>query len=190
MPPHPFEYHRRAVAARGLGQLFAQGSRFRLVETRANGQPALAVYRIDPHAGILRADGLLVITLAGPRVSALTMFAPAVLARFGLPGRCPRDNRLSTPPRFAPRPAGRATGRVMASGCRLSPGGRGWPAAARHRTGADTGGTRTVRRRDFVLRRAVGGKQRGWLSRFSLAAIPAGSNIVLRCAGKPGRRCS
>jgi RNA polymerase sigma-70 factor (ECF subfamily) len=66
MPPHPFEYHGRAVAAQGLGQLFAHGHRYKLLETRANGQPALAVYRSDPHAAILHASGLLVITLAGP----------------------------------------------------------------------------------------------------------------------------
>jgi RNA polymerase sigma-70 factor (TIGR02960 family) len=85
MPPHPFEYRGRAFAARGLGQLLAHGQRYRLVQTRANRQPALALYRQDPHAGILRASGLLVITLAGPRVSAMTMFTPDVLARFGLP---------------------------------------------------------------------------------------------------------
>ena len=89
MPPHPFEYHGRTVAAQGLGQLFAQGHRYRLIETRANGQPALAVYRKDPHAGILHASGLLVITLAGPRVSAMTMFTPDTLARFGLPRTLP-----------------------------------------------------------------------------------------------------
>jgi RNA polymerase sigma-70 factor (TIGR02960 family) len=89
MPPHPFEYRGRPVAARGLGQLFAHGDRYRLIETRANGQPALAVYRTDPRAGILHASGLLVITLAGPRVSAMTMFAPSVLASFGLPRTLP-----------------------------------------------------------------------------------------------------
>jgi hypothetical protein len=89
MPPHPFEYRGRTVAAQGLGQLFAQGHRYRLIETRANGQPAFALYRKDPHAGILHASGLLVITLAGPRVSAMTMFTPGTLARFGLPRTLP-----------------------------------------------------------------------------------------------------
>ena len=89
MPPHPFEYRGRAVAAQGLGRLFAQGQRFRLIETRANGQPAFAVYRQDSRAGILHASGLLVITLAGPRVSALTMFTPDTLSRFGLPRTLP-----------------------------------------------------------------------------------------------------
>jgi len=89
MPPHPFEYRGRAFAAQGLGQLLACGHRYRLVETRANGQPALALYRQDPHAAILHASGLLVITLTGPHVSAMTMFAPDVLARFGLPRALP-----------------------------------------------------------------------------------------------------
>jgi RNA polymerase sigma-70 factor (TIGR02960 family) len=85
MPPHPFEYRGRAFAAQGLGQLLAHGQRYRLTETRANGQPALALYRQDPHADILHASGLLVITLAGQHVSAMTMFTTDTLARFGLP---------------------------------------------------------------------------------------------------------
>jgi len=89
MPPHPFEYRGRAVAARGLGQLFAEGHRYQLIETRANGQPAFALYRKDPHAGILHASGLLVATLAGTRISAMTMFTPHVLTRFGLPRTLP-----------------------------------------------------------------------------------------------------
>ena len=89
MPPHPFEYRGCATAAKGIGQLFAQGHRYRLIETRANGQPAFALYRQDPHAGILHASGLLVATLAGSRISAMTMFTPHVLTRFGLPRTLP-----------------------------------------------------------------------------------------------------
>ena len=90
MPPHPFEYQGRAVAADGLGRLFAQGDHYRLIETRANGQPALAVYRTDPHADIQHANGLLVVTLAGARISAMTLFPPDVLRGFGLPRTLPR----------------------------------------------------------------------------------------------------
>jgi RNA polymerase sigma-70 factor (TIGR02960 family) len=89
MPPHPFEYRGRAVAAQGLGQLFAEGHRYQLIETRANGQPAFALYCKDPHAGILHASGLLVITLSGPYISALTMFGTSALALFGLPRTLP-----------------------------------------------------------------------------------------------------
>ncbi len=85
MPPHPFEYRGRAVAARGLEQLFAHGDNYRLIETRANAQPALAIYRTDPHADIQHASGLLVLTLAGTRINAMTLFPPDVLRRFGLP---------------------------------------------------------------------------------------------------------
>jgi RNA polymerase sigma-70 factor (ECF subfamily) len=89
MPPHPFEYRGHAAAAQGLGQLFAHGHRYRLIGTRANGQPAFALYRKDPQAAILHASGLLVITLTGPRVSAMTMFTTSVLARFGIPRTLP-----------------------------------------------------------------------------------------------------
>jgi RNA polymerase sigma-70 factor (ECF subfamily) len=89
MPPHPFEYRGRAVAAQGLGQLLAHGHRYELIETRANGQPAFALYRQDPHAAILHASGLLVVTLTGPQISAMTLFTPDVLARFGLPRTLP-----------------------------------------------------------------------------------------------------
>ena len=89
MPPHPFEYHGRAVAAQGLSQLFAQGRHYRLTETRANGQPAFGLYHKDPHAGILHASGLLVITLADSRIHAMTLFGTSVLPRFGLPRTLP-----------------------------------------------------------------------------------------------------
>jgi RNA polymerase sigma-70 factor, ECF subfamily len=89
MPPHPFEYRGGTVAAQGLGQLFAQGDRYQLIETRANGQPAFALYRKDPHADILHASGLLVITMAGTHISAMTMFGISVLARLGLPRTLP-----------------------------------------------------------------------------------------------------
>ena len=60
-----------------------------MVPTRANGQPAFGVYLRDPVTGVGRAMGLLVITLAGDRVSAITRFEAAVLSRFGLPRTLP-----------------------------------------------------------------------------------------------------
>jgi RNA polymerase sigma-70 factor (TIGR02960 family) len=85
MPPVPFEYQGREVAGRALALLFGRGLRYRLVATRANGQPAFGIYVHDPHSGILRANGLMVLTLAGDRISALTRFDNSNLARFGLP---------------------------------------------------------------------------------------------------------
>jgi hypothetical protein len=45
------------------------GRRYRLVAARANGQPASGIYAFDPHAPVLHAFGLIVITLAGERIS-------------------------------------------------------------------------------------------------------------------------
>lgn len=85
MPPSPFEYQGRAVARRGLTLLFGRGLRYRLVATRANGQPAFGVYVHDPRSGVLHANGLMVLTLAGERISTLTRFDNSGLGRFGLP---------------------------------------------------------------------------------------------------------
>jgi RNA polymerase sigma-70 factor (TIGR02960 family) len=85
MPPVPFEYQGRDVAGRALSLLFGRGLRYRLVATRANGQPAFGLYVNDPRSGVLHASGLMVLTLAGDRISALTRFDNSNLARFGLP---------------------------------------------------------------------------------------------------------
>jgi RNA polymerase sigma-70 factor (TIGR02960 family) len=86
MPPVPLEYQGREL----VGQFFAtvafrQGRRYRLVPTRANGQPAFAVYLRDPVNGVARAFGLMVATLAGDRISVITRFDNSALTRFGLP---------------------------------------------------------------------------------------------------------
>ena len=90
MPPVPLEYQGRELAARFFGTLaFRQGRRYRLVATRANGQPAFGVYLRDPHAAVLHANGLFVVTLAGDQVSMITRFDNSVLPRFGLPRSLP-----------------------------------------------------------------------------------------------------
>jgi len=86
MPPVPLEYQGRELAAKFLAAVaFRQGRQYRLVPTRANGQPAFAVYLRDPVNGVARASGLFVITLAGDQVSAITRFGNAFMARLGLP---------------------------------------------------------------------------------------------------------
>ena len=45
-----------------------------LVPTRANGQPAFGYYLQDPHAAVERANGLIVLTLAGDKICAITRF--------------------------------------------------------------------------------------------------------------------
>ena len=89
MPPIPLEYLGRDVVAHFCAAtLFAAGRRFDLVPTRANGQPAFGAYFRTP-AGVRPGTGLIAITLAGDRVSAMTRFEPSVLPRFGLPPSLP-----------------------------------------------------------------------------------------------------
>ena len=89
MPPLPQEYQGRDVAARALSAFFGRGHACQLVATRANGQPAFGMYVQDPHASVLHATGLIVITLTGSKISAITRFDTGVLARFGLPRTLP-----------------------------------------------------------------------------------------------------
>jgi RNA polymerase sigma-70 factor (TIGR02960 family) len=90
MPPVPLEYQGRELARRFFSRVaFRPGRRFLLVPTRANGQPAFGVYLRDPLTGVGHASGLVVITLAGDRVSAITRFDSAVMSRFGLPRTLP-----------------------------------------------------------------------------------------------------
>jgi RNA polymerase sigma-70 factor (TIGR02960 family) len=86
MPPVPLEYQGREL----IGEFFAtvafrQGRRYRLVPTRANGQPAFAVYLHDPVNDVTRAFGLMVATLAGDRISVITRFDNSAMTHFGLP---------------------------------------------------------------------------------------------------------
>ena len=78
-----------AAAARVFGAIFAQDRSYRLIPTRANRQPAFGVYVRDPATGIFRANGMLVLTLAGDRIRAMTRFDNSVIAKFGLPRRLP-----------------------------------------------------------------------------------------------------
>jgi RNA polymerase sigma-70 factor (ECF subfamily) len=86
MPPVPLEYQGRELTGNFFATVaFRSGRRYRLVPTRANRQPAFAVYLRDPVTGIGHAFGLLVITVAGDRISAITRFDNSAMARFGLP---------------------------------------------------------------------------------------------------------
>ena len=90
MPPVPLEYQGREFASRFFRAVaFHRGRVFRLVETRANHQPAFGVYVLEPGARIFHANGLLVLTLTGSKISALTRFDNSVMPRFGLPRTLP-----------------------------------------------------------------------------------------------------
>ncbi len=88
MPPLPLEYQGRERAARFLTAV-RLGRTWRLVATRANGQPAFGFYVRDPRARVCHALGLLVLTLSGSRICAMTRFDNGVLPRFGLPRTLP-----------------------------------------------------------------------------------------------------
>jgi RNA polymerase sigma-70 factor (TIGR02960 family) len=86
MPPAMLEYRGIESARRLLAAVtFRPGRTYRVVPTRANGQPAFGLYLADPHAGVYRAYSLLVITTAGDRITVITGFTTDVMARFGLP---------------------------------------------------------------------------------------------------------
>jgi RNA polymerase sigma-70 factor (TIGR02960 family) len=88
MPPMPFEYQGREIVSRFCASLFGAGRRFDLVPARANGQPAFGAYLRGP-AGVRHGTGLIVLTLAGGRISAMTRFESSVLPWFGLPRSLP-----------------------------------------------------------------------------------------------------
>ena len=85
MPPFPFEYIGRAAAARFYTVVVGARPGLRIVETRANKQPALAIYRPDPMADVFRATSLVVVTLAGREIAEITRFDTDVLRHFGVP---------------------------------------------------------------------------------------------------------
>lgn len=89
MPPWPLVYVGRRVAREAFEKILVGAGNFKLVETRANGQPAFGVYVRDPEAEILRAFGLMVVTLRGAEISAITQFDTGTLPRFGLPRMLP-----------------------------------------------------------------------------------------------------
>jgi RNA polymerase sigma-70 factor (TIGR02960 family) len=89
MPPIPLEYHGRSAVTRFYTNVFRH-RRYVLVPTRANGQPAFGAYLATGNAGILHAAGLLVVSISGERICALTRFDNDVMPRFGLPRSLPR----------------------------------------------------------------------------------------------------
>jgi RNA polymerase sigma-70 factor (TIGR02960 family) len=88
MPPEPLEYQGHvAIAGFIRNRTDRRGGRpLRLVPTRANGRPAFGCYLPAPPAAIARPYGLMVLTLEGDAIAAITWFAdPGVFQHFGLP---------------------------------------------------------------------------------------------------------
>jgi RNA polymerase sigma-70 factor (ECF subfamily) len=88
MPPIPFEYQGRDVVARFCVSILRQRT-FGLVPTRANGQPAFGAYLRARTGGARHATSLLVLTLTGNRICAMTRFENTVLPWFALPRSLP-----------------------------------------------------------------------------------------------------
>ena len=92
MPPEPLEY----IGPHAIGPFLRdrhatrRGRRMHLVSTRANGQPAFGQYLQDPHAPVLRLNGIIVLTVSQNGISGLTRFRDtAVAGHFGLPRTLP-----------------------------------------------------------------------------------------------------
>jgi RNA polymerase sigma-70 factor (TIGR02960 family) len=86
MPPVPLEYQGRQLALQfHAAVVFGKGRSFRLIPTRANGQPALGIYVSDPNAEFLHANGLLVLAVTGRKIREMTFFDNSVFRWFELP---------------------------------------------------------------------------------------------------------
>ncbi|MCU7725380.1 sigma-70 family RNA polymerase sigma factor [Actinoplanes sp. KI2] len=94
MPPAPQEYQGRQAIGEFMRLVaFRQGARrYRLVATSANGQPAFITYGYDDGEPVGRTRGVLVLTLDGDRISAITRFDTSAMPYFGLPETMPADH--------------------------------------------------------------------------------------------------
>jgi RNA polymerase sigma-70 factor (ECF subfamily) len=108
MPPAMLEYRGIETAQRFFAAAtFRPGRTYRVVPTRANGQPAFGLYLADPHASVYRAYCLLVITTAGDHITAITCFSSNVMTRFGLPRTHPKQIDRLLAQSCCPAPEGR-----------------------------------------------------------------------------------
>jgi RNA polymerase sigma-70 factor (TIGR02960 family) len=98
MPPEPYQYQGHEAIARFLDdRARRRGANYLLVPTRANGQPAFGCYLPDAQAEVAHAAGLMVLTLRGDQISAITWFGPGgLMPRFGLPETLDTSARSAT----------------------------------------------------------------------------------------------
>jgi hypothetical protein len=92
--PLPVEYQGRSAARHFFDSVAFPGGmpRYRLVATRANGQPAFGCYLRDPEDGRSHACGLVVLTIAGDQIAAIDRFVDnSLMPRFGLPRTLPEE---------------------------------------------------------------------------------------------------
>ena len=87
MPPLPLRYAGRQAVTDFYGKgPFTTPGPFRLISTRANRQPALAVYRFDSTTDTYQGVGIWVLTIDDDAIAEITTFVdPQLFAAFGLP---------------------------------------------------------------------------------------------------------
>jgi RNA polymerase sigma-70 factor (TIGR02960 family) len=87
MPPLPLEYQGHgAIGAFLRHRAELRGAALRVVPTRANTQPAFGCYLPDARAAVARPYGMIVVTLAGDAIAAITWFSDtSVFSHFRLP---------------------------------------------------------------------------------------------------------
>jgi RNA polymerase sigma-70 factor, ECF subfamily len=93
MPPLPLRYTgRAAVTAFHAAVPFARVDRMSWIPTRANRQPAVAIYRLDPDTRVYHALGIWVLRADGDAIAEITAFVdPALPTVFGLPTKYQDD---------------------------------------------------------------------------------------------------
>ncbi len=95
MPPATIQYQGRDAihAFMRAGWHRPEAGHHRLLPTRANTQPAFGCYRRDPDTGIAHAAGMIVLTLQGDQIAAVTRFLDhSVMPGFGLPDSLPNEH--------------------------------------------------------------------------------------------------
>jgi RNA polymerase sigma-70 factor (ECF subfamily) len=86
MPPEPYEYQGRAAIGAFLSDRATRRGAPLLVPTRANTQPAFGTYFRTHKTEVARLYGIVVLTLEGLRISAITWFGGnSAFGHFGLP---------------------------------------------------------------------------------------------------------
>ncbi len=73
MPPMPLEYEGRDGRLQFFERLLVPTRRYRLVPTRANGQPAFGAYVVGPD-GVASATGLFTMSRRGRPIAAMSRF--------------------------------------------------------------------------------------------------------------------
>jgi RNA polymerase sigma-70 factor (ECF subfamily) len=93
MPPLPLQYQGHQVIGEFMREVTFRGGarRYRLIATSANGQPAFGAYGYDNGEAVGHARGVLVLTMEGDRISAITRFDNSAMPYFGLPATLPAD---------------------------------------------------------------------------------------------------